>query len=137
MHNLESILENLTHKLLWDFAMKRDNLISARRPYVVIAYKKKTCRIVDFVVMADHRGKIKESEKGTKITIEHECGCDTNYGLCTWDNPQKIGKGTKRLKNKRKSTHHSNSSIIKIFQNSESREDWKRLAGVKNPQMRK
>ena len=32
MHNPESILENETHKLLWDFEIRMDHLISARRP---------------------------------------------------------------------------------------------------------
>ena len=41
MHNLESILENERQKLLWDFEMKTDHLISARRPNVVIVIKKK------------------------------------------------------------------------------------------------
>ena len=30
MHNPASVLENGTHKLLWDFEIQRDHLISAR-----------------------------------------------------------------------------------------------------------
>ena len=30
IHNPESILENKTHKILWDFEIKTDHLISAR-----------------------------------------------------------------------------------------------------------
>ena len=41
--------------------------ILARRPDLIIINKKKkkerTCRIVDFAVLADHRVKLKESEK--------------------------------------------------------------------------
>ena len=35
MHNLAAVLENDTHKLLWDFDVHTDRLISARktRPY--------------------------------------------------------------------------------------------------------
>ena len=52
MHNPESVLENATHKLLWDFEMQTDHPIVARRPHLVIVNKKKkkTYRIVDFVV---------------------------------------------------------------------------------------
>ena len=32
MHNPESVLENETHKVLWDFEVQMDHLISARRP---------------------------------------------------------------------------------------------------------
>ena len=36
MHNLASILENETHKLLWSFYLQIDHLISARRPDLII-----------------------------------------------------------------------------------------------------
>ena len=39
MPNPESVLENKTHKILWDFDMPTDQLISARRPDIVIAKK--------------------------------------------------------------------------------------------------
>ena len=32
MHNPASVLENETHKLLWDFNIQTDHVISARRP---------------------------------------------------------------------------------------------------------
>ena len=49
-------LENDTHKLLWDFDIQTDHLNSARRPdLIVINKKKRTCKIVDFAVPADHR----------------------------------------------------------------------------------
>ena len=41
MHNLESILENETHKLLWDFEIQTDHQILARQPDQVIVNKKK------------------------------------------------------------------------------------------------
>ena len=46
-----------------------DLLISARRPDLIIIKKKKkkkTCKIVDFAIPADHRVKLKESEKKDK-----------------------------------------------------------------------
>ena len=41
MHNLAPVLENDTHKLLWDFDIHTDRLISARRPDLIIIDKKK------------------------------------------------------------------------------------------------
>ena len=41
MHNPESVLENDTHKLLWDFDIQTDHLISARRPDLIIINNKK------------------------------------------------------------------------------------------------
>ena len=49
--------------------------------------KKRTCQIVDFVIPADHKVKLKESEKRDKYqdlvrelkkTVDHECDGDTN-----------------------------------------------------------
>ena len=67
MHNPAPVLENDTHKLLWDFDIHTDHLISARRPVLIIINKKRrTCKIVDFTVPADHRIKLKEYEKKDK-----------------------------------------------------------------------
>ena len=66
MHNPAHVLENDSHKLLWDFDIQTDHLIPARRPDLIIINKKKkkrTCKIVDFAVPADHRIKQKENEK--------------------------------------------------------------------------
>ena len=41
MHNTESVVENDTYKLLWDFDIQTDHLISARRPNLIIMNKKK------------------------------------------------------------------------------------------------
>ena len=72
------------------FWHKMDHLISARRPDLMITNKKKKkkiCKIVDFAVPADHRVKLKESEKDKylnlarelKKTVEHESNVYTNY----------------------------------------------------------
>ena len=67
MHNPASVLENNTHKLLWNFDIQTDHLILARRPNLIILNKKKrSCKIVDFAVPADHRIKLKEREKKDK-----------------------------------------------------------------------
>ena len=72
--------------------------------------KKRNCWIVDFSIPADHRTKLKEGEKRNKYvdlarelkqTKEHERNIDTNCSLCSWNNPQRIGKETGRLGKKR------------------------------------
>ena len=82
MHNPAAVQENDTHKLLWDFDIQTDHLISARRPDLkVINKKKENLQNLDFAVPADHRIKLKESEKKDKYldlarelkkTVEHE-----------------------------------------------------------------
>ena len=85
MHNPAAVLENDPHKLLWDFAIQTDNLILARRPDLIIINKKKkkkTCKIVDFAVPADHRIKLKECEKKDKyLDLARELK-KKNYGTC-------------------------------------------------------
>ena len=67
MHNPALVLENDSHKLLWDFNIQTDHLIPARRPDIIINKKKKRiCKIVDFAVPADYRINLKESEKKDK-----------------------------------------------------------------------
>ena len=41
MHNPAPVLENDTHKLLWDVNIQTDHLIPARRPDLIIINKKK------------------------------------------------------------------------------------------------
>ena len=41
MHNSEFILENETHKFLWDFEIQADQLNLARQPDLVIVNKKR------------------------------------------------------------------------------------------------
>ena len=40
MHHPAPVLENDTHKLLWDFNIQTDQLIPARRPDLIIINKK-------------------------------------------------------------------------------------------------
>ena len=58
--------------------------------------KKTTCRIVNFAIPADHRVKLKESEKRDKYLdlerelkkkMKHESDSDTSCGWCTRINP--------------------------------------------------
>ena len=66
--------------------------------------------------------------------MEHEGGGDISCGWCTWNNPQKISKGTGRRGNKRTSRDHLDYSIIKIGLNTEkSPGDLRRLAATQTP----
>ena len=48
--------KNETHKILLDFEIETDCLISSRQPPLEVVNKKKiTCPIADFVALADHR----------------------------------------------------------------------------------
>ena len=66
MHNPAPVLENNTHKLLWDFDIHTDHLISVRKPELIIIKKEENLKIVDLAVPADHRIKLKECEKKDK-----------------------------------------------------------------------
>ncbi len=66
MHNPAPVLENNTRKLLCDFDIHLDQLISARRQDLLLNKKERTCKIVDFAVPADDRIKLKECEKKDK-----------------------------------------------------------------------
>ena len=68
MHNSVPILENDTRKLLWDFDIRTDHLISDRRPDLIIINKKKRriSKIIDFAIPADHWIKLQEYEKKDK-----------------------------------------------------------------------
>ena len=51
------------HKTVCDFEIITNHQISARRLDLVIVNEKRTSRIVDMAVLANHRVKIKENEK--------------------------------------------------------------------------
>ena len=66
--------------------------------------------------------------------MEHEVGGDISCSWCTWDNPQRIGKGTGRFRNKRTDRDHPNLSITKIDQNTEKNPEVpRRLAVTQTP----
>ena len=51
--------------------------------------------------------------------MEYKGDDDTNWGWCAWDIPQKVGKETGRLRNKKTSRDHPDYCIIKVSQNTE------------------
>ena len=52
-------------------------------------------------------------------TMEHEGDSDTSCNWSSWNNPEKIGKETGKVGNKRTRGDHPDDSIIKIDQNTE------------------
>ena len=53
------------HKILWNFQMQTDYQLPARRPVLVLLYKKeKYCRQEYFAFPANHREEMKENEDG-------------------------------------------------------------------------
>ena len=155
MHNPELVLANKRHKLLWDFDIQTDHLISARRPYFIIINKKeRTCRTVDFAVPADHRVKLKESEKKDKYLdlargLKKQ-GSD-GYTYCNWCSlysHKRIGIGTGGLGNERTSgdqhycwnrSEYQEKSwrLEKTWLHSDSSGKPSANAGVENSQMSK
>ena len=144
MQNPESIVENETHKLLWDFEIQTNHLISAKRIDLLIINKtEKTYRIVDFAVPVDRRVNLKESEKNDKYQdfakelkkiVEHESDGYTNCNWCSWYSHERIGFRTGGLGNKRRDGVHPNYSIIEIGQNTEkSPGDLKRFTIIQTP----
>ena len=128
MSNQESVLENGTHKLLYGFEIQMDHQISARRLDVIITSKKRTYRIVDFVFPADHRVKLKESEKKDKYLdlsselkkiVKHGSDGCTNCNWCFWYSYQRIGKRSRGPGIKRTSGDNPNYSIAEICQNTD------------------
>ena len=89
MHNPAPVLENDTHKLLWDFNIQTDHLISARRPDLIIINKKKkkenlqNCRLCCPSWPQKTERMWKPCYRIEK-TMEHEGDNYTNCDWCFW-----------------------------------------------------
>ena len=79
-HEPESVLQNKDYKILWDFSIKTDHVIEARRPDLVVVDKKeRSCKLIDFVVPGDSRIEEKKKDKiGKNQDLE---GCYRRYGV--------------------------------------------------------
>ena len=139
MHNTESVLENETHKFLWDFYVQMDHLISTRRPDLVIVNNNLPNRGICPPGRPQSKLKRKRKErqilghcKGTgkkKTTMEDESDGDSNCNWCTRHSHLSFGKGIGRIGNKKSCGKHSNDNILKIGQKTEKNPgDLRRLA---------
>ena len=130
MHKSAPVLENNTHKLLWDFDIHTVHLISTRRPdLITINRKKRTWEIVDFAIQADHRIKLKENEKMNKyLQLARELKKDmelegddyTNHVWCFWYIHQRIIKGTEGVGGWWMSGEHPKYNIIENGHNTKN-----------------
>ena len=123
MFNSESVQENETHMILWDFKIPTRLLIQRR---------------VDFDVSANQiENKIKRKHfypARELKSMEHEGNVDTSFNCYTRNNPQKFGKWTRKLRNQRMSGDHRNYNMIKIGQNTDrSPLDLRRLSITQAP----
>ena len=64
MYTSESVQENKTHKLFWDFEIHMDHLISARRPDFVIVKKKENLKNCGLFCPSRTQSKIEKKAKG-------------------------------------------------------------------------
>ena len=69
-HVPDSVLENENYKLLWDFSIRTDHNIEARRPDLVLVDKsKKGCHIIDVAIPEDSGAKEKRPRRLKSIKI--------------------------------------------------------------------
>ena len=102
--NPESFLENETQKILWDFEIQTDHLLSVRRPGLVIVKK-------NLVIPTDLMLKLEESEKGNKcLDLARELKkTRKQLWLVHLRNSQRNGKEARRTRR-----DHPDYSTIKI-----------------------
>ena len=115
------------------------NLGEKTRPYNNQQKKRELTKLWTLLSSANHRIKLKESEKYTdlarelKKTVEHESENYINRDWCSWYGRQRIIKGTGGLGIKRTSGDHPN-YITENGQNTEkSPGDLRRLAVTQTP----
>ena len=51
---------------MWDFSIQTDNVKEAQRLDLVVVYKERSCKIIDFAVSGDSRVEDKEKDKTKK-----------------------------------------------------------------------
>ena len=62
-----SVLENEDCKILWDFSVRKDHAIKARRPDLLIIDKREnSCQIIDVAIPEDGRVRVKKDENVEK-----------------------------------------------------------------------
>ena len=71
IYKSEHVLENGTHKILWDFEMQTNNTIQTRKPDLLVFKKKRTWKSVD------HRAKEESKQQDKYIDLARDlksCG---------------------------------------------------------------
>ena len=98
----ESLQENETREILWDFEIQMDHPILNRKLDLVLTNKKREL-VVEWIFRVEIRNqsdkRLLEPCQRTYKTVKHKGDDDTNYSWCTWDGPQSLGKGTRKSRN--------------------------------------
>ena len=64
LHNLQTVTENVNHRLIWDMNIQCDNVIVERKPGIVTINKmEKTAIIIDVAIPGNERITDKKKEK--------------------------------------------------------------------------
>ena len=80
----------------------------------------------------EKRDKYKDLAKELKTAVEHKRNSDTNSNWCTWNGPERFGKGAGSVENRKTSRDHPNYDRVNTGQNTEkSPGDLRRLAATK------
>ena len=87
MHKPDTVLENETHKILWDFEIKTHHLIPVRRPHLVLINKRRVhLQSFKFYRYSEMKKKRNRKEiqilrpyQRTKNSVKHESDGDTNF----------------------------------------------------------
>ena len=126
MHKPESIQENETHKILWDFEIQTDDLIPVSRLDLVLINRRKKDNIILWILLFQRttEWKLKKINKNLEFSREQKAmknagDSNTCSSWYTWNGPQRIGKGIGTVANLGKNQDHPNNSIVEISQNTE------------------
>ena len=131
MQNPIPVLENDTHKLLWDFDIQTNHLISAKRPDLIIINNNNNNKKKEFAKLSTLLSRLTTESNWKNVkrriststllgnwkTMDHEGDNYTNRDWCFWYSHQRIIKRTGERGNKRTSGDHPNYSIIENSQN--------------------
>ena len=122
MRKPESVLENETHKIIWDFEIQTNHQISVRRLDFEIIVKKEN---LAYRGLYRHGGPLRgnqrkrkerqvfrSSQKAKKV-VEYEDEGNTNYECHNWNGPQCFGKGSRRVGNQKTNRDFPDYRIVK------------------------
>ena len=122
-----------TLKILWDFEIKMNQLIPAKRSDLVPINKKEKkekenyrysgyCRLSGPQIKNQRKKKQRQllvTSLGSKKVMEHEGDGDTNCSWCTCNSLQKLRKWGGTVGNQWTNWSHQNHGIAEIFQDTE------------------
>ena len=126
---------NETYKIISDFEIQRDHLISIRKEDCLFTKKKKKrkekenlpssrfCRCSGSQSEKKRKpkdGQILEPCQRTENVVEHESDRDSNCIWCRWNDSQRVGKRTGKIENQRKNRDYPDYNIVKIGKNTQN-----------------